>query len=122
MDSILTFAEPGILLPSELEAPFGVFLDGEDDFWSDDDLLCRSCQNLINKGCRWFVCYGPRSEAIHDRIDDVIVEQGYEGIVTTYHADESEAEVAQFFKDVALIEMKAGLILVSNRSTWARLF
>lgn len=122
MVSALTFSEPKAPLASAVERPFGVFLDAGDEDWGDDDFLRRSCLALMKAGCRWFVCFGPRAEAVHDRIDDFIVEHGYDGVVTTYHSDESEEDAAVFFTDVALMEMKGGLVLVRDRPRWARHF
>lgn len=88
MVSALTFSEPEAPLASAVERPFGVFLDTGDEDWSDGDFLRRSCLDLMKAGCRWFVCFGPRAEAVHARIDDFIIEHGYDGVVTTFHSDE----------------------------------
>lgn len=119
MKSVLRFSEPGTTIASAMESPFGVFLDADDKDWKDDEHLRRSCLGLLRAGCRWFVCFGLRAEAMHDRIDDFIIEYGFEGVVTTYHSGESRDDAATFFKDVALMEMKAGLILVRDPTIWA---
>lgn len=122
MVSTLVFSKPEVPLAMIVERPFGVFLDASAEDWSDDHFLRRSCLDLMKAGCRWFVCFGPRAETIHDRIDDFIVEHGYDDVVTTYHSDESEEDAAAFFTDVALMEMKGGLILVRDRHRWERHF
>lgn len=122
MESVLRFSEPRTPLAVTMDSPFGVFLDADDADWEDDEFLRHSCLELLKAGCRWFACFGARAEAVHDRLDDFIVEYGYEGIVTTYHSDESRQEAASFFKDVALMEMKSGLVMVRNPKRWARDF
>ena len=99
-----------------------MLLEADDANWSDDGFLRRSCSALLEAGCLWFVCFGERAEEVHDRIDDVIVDQEYEGVVTTYHSDESEQDVAQFFTNVALMEMKGALVLAQDKPRWARHF
>ena len=59
---------------------------------------------------------------VSSSIDDFIIEQNCDCVVTTYHSEESEEEAAEFFKDVALMEMKAGLVVVRDRAKWARHF
>ena len=115
------FLKPGAPLPS-MQCPFGVLLDAEDKDWSNDDFLRRSCTGLLAAGCLWFVCFGERAEEIHDRIDDFIVEQEYQDVTTTYHSEESEQDVAEFFTNVALMKMKSALVLVHDRRKWERHF
>lgn len=61
-------------------------------------------KSLISCGCKYFVCAGKCSESLHDFIDDVILEvssDGYEedndSILTTWHDDDADDEVADFF-------------------------
>lgn len=52
---------------------------------------------LLLAGCKTFVCYGPRCEALHDLVDDILVGDGHRGIehvMTSWHPGESAAEVA----------------------------
>jgi len=76
---------------------------------------------LLGAGCRYFVCFGRLAEVVHDRIDDVIVEEEYGGVTTTYHDDESEQDVAEFF-NVIRSEMKGGLVLIRDELKWNALF
>lgn len=122
MVTSVKFSEPAAPLVEGVEQPFALLLDADDQDWRDEEFLRRSSLALLEAGCRWFVCFGQRSETLHDRIDDTIVEKDYQSVVTTYHLDESEEEVAQFFKEVALMEMKGGLVLVRDKSRWAPLF
>jgi hypothetical protein len=118
----LIFSEPRTPFSPAMQDPFGVFLDADDKEWADDDFLHRSCLELMKSGCRWFACFGSRAEAMHDRIDDFIIEHSFDGVTTTYHSDESQESAADFFKDVALMEMKAGLVFVRDRLKWAPYF
>lgn len=122
MPPTLTFTEPSGMITSSLESPFGVFLDADDEDWDNDDFLRRCCLDLMEHGCRWFTCFGSHAEAVHDDIDDLIVRHGYDGVVTTYHSDETEKDAAEFFVNVALSEMKEGLVLVRNKARWASNF
>lgn len=63
----------------------------------------RLIQKLLHNGCEYFVCFGPESEAAHDRIDEVVEgrEQDERPIITTWHADETATDVAEFFVEVA---------------------
>ena len=125
METVGVFSEPGSPLPP-VKPPFGALLDADDEVWADDSHLRKASNSLFEAGCRWIVCFGERSEDVHDRIDDFIVEQSvfvgcadYEGIVTTFHNDESVAEVAEFFVTCALREMRGALILVQDKEEWA---
>lgn len=119
------FLEPGSPVPP-VDAPFGVLLDADDAQWADDDELRKSAVALLEAGCRYFVCFGERSEDVHDCIDDCIVEKtvlgghgDYEGVITTYHDDESVDAVAEFFVNCALSKMRGALALVRDRNRWS---
>jgi hypothetical protein len=119
------FSEPGSPLPS-VERPFAVLLDADDDEWGAAEQLRSVAMSLLEAGCRYFVCFGERSEEVHDRIDDCVVEKSvllgqgdYEGIITTYHADESVADVAEFFVNCALPDMRGALALIRDKQKWA---
>ncbi len=73
---------------------------------------------LLAAGCRYFVCFGEQSETVHDRIDDIIVEHGYDGVTTTFHCDESEQDVADFFMTIAFSAMNGALVLSCNQEKW----
>lgn len=57
--------------------------------------------SLIDAGCTYFVCFGPTSEEVHNRVDDVLMGRvPTSDIQTTWHDDEPIAEVLDFFFDV----------------------
>ncbi len=89
----------------EIEAPFAVLSEADEKGWRNDSFLNLRVGALLAAGCRYFVCFGSRSEEIHDRIDDVIVEHDYGGVTTTFHGDESAQDVADFFETIALSGM-----------------
>jgi hypothetical protein len=72
-------------------------------------------QSLLDRGCEYFVCFGTGSEALHDRIDDLVAERAAMvpdlKVVTTWHEDETLTEVAEFFVHVAAA--KEGSLLVA---------
>ena len=52
---------------------------------------------LLDAGCGYFVCFGEASEALHDRIDELLVERASpsdSAVMTTWHDDETTAEVS----------------------------
>ena len=125
MGPVRLFSEPGSSLPP-VEHPFGALLDADDDKWTNEASLRKASIMLLEAGCRWIVCFGERSEDVHDRIDDYIVEQSvsagrtnYEDVVTTFHTDESVDDVAEFFVTCVLQEMRGALILVQDEEKWA---
>lgn len=105
----------------EVEKPFAVLVDASDEDWTDGYHAEQLIKELLNAGCRYFVCFGPGAEAVHDRIDDVIVEHEYDGITTTFHEDESQDDVAEFFNRVAVTGMKGALVLVRDLERWKAL-
>ncbi len=117
------FIKPGAPLPT-VEHPFLVLIDVNDKEWLDDGFLCETCKHLLDGGCTWFACFGERAGEVHDRIDDIIVEriyegrEEYEGVVTTFHHDESEQEVAEFFACSVLPKLKGALVLAQDASKW----
>lgn len=126
MASVPQYLKPEESLPS-VEHPSGVLIAADDKDWLDDGFLCSTCRGLLEAGCTYFVCFGQRSEEVHDRIDDIIVErtcdgQGYDGVVTTFHSDESEQDVAEFFTHAVLKKLKGALILAQDVEKWAHYF
>lgn len=69
-------------------------------------------QALLDGGCHFFVCHGLVSEELHDRVDDLIIDQGPLEVVTTWHDDESDSEVVEFFLHVAGRERRSLLVVV----------
>ena len=106
----------------ELQAPFAVLVDASDQQWADPDLAARLIKELLAAGCRYFVCFGPAAEALHDRIDESFLEHELLGIATTFHDEESIEDVAEFFQTIALANMDSGLVLVRDLKTWRSLF
>jgi hypothetical protein len=101
-----------------LKKPFAALLDASDREWSDTAQVERLAKALLDAGCRYFVCFGPGSEVIHDRIDDVIVQHELNGVTTTFHEDEEQTEVAEFFTTIATVGMNDGLFLVRDVVKW----
>lgn len=113
----MTFSPPGEDLPV-MRAPFGVLVDVRDPEWESDAWRVRAVAALLSAGCRWFVCFGPGSEGVHDRIDDLIVDGDFEGVTTTWHDDESEGDVAEFFTVSVGSVVPARLLLVRDVERW----
>lgn len=105
------------------DEPSAVLLDARSDKWISREWLECKGTALIGTGCRWFVCYGPHAELVHELVDE-LVERDPEGIgvATTAHRDESVEDVAAFFRLVALRGMRHGLVLTENPEDWASLF
>lgn len=119
------FSEPGSSLP-RVERPYAVLLDADDDEWVDEERIREVALSLLEAGCRYVVCYGERSEEVHDLFDDCIVEKtvlgeqaDYEGVITTYHTDESVEDVAEFFLNCALPEMRGALVIARDGQKWS---
>ena len=117
MKTDLVFALPGAALPTVTE-PFAVLLDADDRFWAYDPALVGSILDLLRAGCRYFVCFGARAEDLHDRIDDLVIDGGYHGTMTTWHDEEDEEDVAGFFKHAAAAQMNAAVVLAGDRDRW----
>lgn len=71
---------------------------------------------LLDNGCEYFVCFGPGSEALHDRIDELSLERLDDAhtldATTTWHDDETPDDVAEFFFNVAGSKKSALLVAV----------
>src|SRR5687767_6884264 len=81
---------------------------------------------LLEGGCEYFICVGPASEALHDRVDDFIVERASSiahTVLTTWHNDETAADVAEFSWNIAAVKERTLLIaaLGPNDTELARL-
>lgn len=111
------FMMPGAPLP-DVPSPFAVLMDADDSDWADAALLRSTGRALLGAGCRYFVCAGRAAERLHDALDDVIVEDGYAGVPTTYHDSEGAEDVADFFRAVATVGMKGALVVVRNTHGW----
>ena len=108
--------EPGLL---EASGPFAVLIDTDDEAWSDPLRVRALGVELLESGCRYFVCYGHRSESIHDSIDDVIITSSdWESVITTFHDDEPKSDVVSFFLNDASGGMKEMLVWVESPLAW----
>lgn len=116
----IVVSSPDLPLPiSALKRPFAVLLDARDPEWADSLFLSRKAAELLDAGCRYYVCFGPDSELVHDQIDDVIVNHVCEvNVLTTFHDDETVEDVANFFMVVAMNGMAQGLVLVHDSVDW----
>lgn len=108
---------PGDSLPA-LEAPFAVLIDTDDDDWKDFQVIRKVGKLLLKAGCRCFVCFGQRSEYVHDCIDDLILDYQLDGVTTTFHDDETKEEVFGFLMSCAKNGMKDILIFARDISEW----
>jgi hypothetical protein len=84
------------------------------DAAEDSPELEQGIRSLLENGCEYFVCVGVASEALHDRIDDLIVESATaaaRAVMTTWHSDETPAEVAEFFFNIAAAKERTLLIV-----------
>ncbi|MGZ8316268.1 MAG: DUF7684 family protein [Telluria sp.] len=55
-------------------------------------------EQLLERGCTYFVCAGTYSEELHDRLDDIISSTKQKSeICTTFHNDDSLDDVVNFF-------------------------
>lgn len=104
-----------------IEAPFVALVDTNDEDWSEVRTAHRLGKRLLAAGCRYFVCFGPRSEEVHDYLDDLIVEEECHDVTTTFHDDESPEEVADFVLNCAAGGMKSVLVFVRRMSEWRRI-
>lgn len=118
-DTPISMCRPRDSLPkAELKKPFATLLDSRDPEWSDAVFLSSKSAELFDMGCRYYVCFGPRAEFVHDSIDDEILKKiSEEDCTTTFHDDEAAEDVATFFQVVAMRGMTHGLLLV-NDSDW----
>lgn len=102
--------------------PFAALLDTRDSAWSDGTWVRQQAAALIKEGCRYFVCFGPESEPVHDWIDDEIFDRDdLEEIYTTFHDDEPIEDVANFFQMIALQGMRSGVVLTLAENDWKTL-
>ena len=86
------------LLAAEQKRPIVALLtahDAEQDSIGLDPIIVA----LLEAGSDDSVCFGRASESLHDRIDEIVVERGLtqsRQITTTWHEDETGAEVVEF--------------------------
>jgi hypothetical protein len=91
-------------LPKIEVAPDVVLLSSweqdESSLWKIQPLIIE----LINLGCKYFVCAGKYSEELHDFIDDIVLtlpscrkQEEVNRIITTWHDTDTNSEVADFF-------------------------
>jgi hypothetical protein len=93
----------------------GLFTLGSEDQSRE---LESAIVSLLEAHCEWFVCFGPDSEALHDRIDEIVAASGVsedQTVLTTWHDDETAADVADFFFDVAGAREGSLMVVVSGQ-------
>jgi hypothetical protein len=119
--SRIRIAQLGEDLPI-VEAPYAVLIDADDNDWGDVSHIRAVGNRLLEAGCRYFVCFGRRSEAVHDYLDDLLVEGEWPLVITTFHDDETKEDVVNFFVNCATIDMNGALVLVGCISDWETYF
>lgn len=79
-------------------------------------------EKLLHKNCSCFICVGINAEALHDFIDDVIVDLSVsndsftsKNVITTWHDEDTSDEVSDFFLNFT--DIKNGVFLVLFSST-----
>lgn len=83
--------------------PNVVLLSSWEESESDLQEVKPLVEKLIDNGCKYFVCAGRYSEALHDFIDDVILDMALTNqhnnntIITTWHNTDTDDEVSDFF-------------------------
>ena len=108
-------------LPS-LEKPFAALMAADGFKSLDNEDLARWSKRMLEKGCRYFVCFGHESERLHDQIDEVVVNYNYSEVTTTYHGDEPIEDVVNFFLTCAVGDMKDAIIFSDGFSDWSKYF
>ena len=105
----------------EIEAPFAVLIDADDTDWSEVELIRSLGKTLLDYGCRYFVCFGQRSEILHDCLDDLLLDENYNDVVTTFHNDETKEEALDFLINCASLDMNGALVVVRDTTEWEML-
>ncbi|MGH2343561.1 hypothetical protein ACRC7T_19050 [Segnochrobactraceae bacterium EtOH-i3] len=101
---------------------FSVLIDTNDNFWSNKELVLKKIEHLIAEKCKYFVCYGVISEEVHDIIDDFIIEDDLnEDIITTYHVNESDDNVAFFYYKIVISKYNYNYVICQDKEKWKRL-
>lgn len=79
-----------------------------DESGASFETVVAAAESLLDRGCDYFVCAGTRGEALHDYIDEIVIDRelnrpewGERLIMTTWHNDETPADIAWFFVMVA---------------------
>lgn len=117
------FLELGDVYPGEMaEKPFAVLLDAHSGKWLDSKWAESEVALLLDYGCRFFTCYGQHAEYLHDFIDEMIENRDDLSIITTFHADDSDGDIAIFFKSIAMHDLDFGMVVVSDVNYWEKLF
>ncbi len=92
---------------NDLCSPFGSIIDCRDPEWANEDVLSRRVSYLIRTGCNCFICIGTGAEAVHDKIDEIIVaiDPGY-SISTTFLEDRPNEELVDLIHGMSVGETK----------------
>jgi hypothetical protein len=64
------------------------------------DTMGDLIKNLIDGGCRYFICAGKDSEFLHNYVDNIYLESSIDesdDFLTTWHDDETNEDIADFF-------------------------
>jgi hypothetical protein len=82
---------------------------------------------LIALGCKELCCVGPEAELLHDTLDEILVQQGFIEVVTTWHTDYLDA--CEYFllaaggREGALLALIAAhpeLVALIEHGVWER--
>lgn len=126
--TIITLQELGPFIEEHDNSNFVLLLVAEDE--NDIQTYTPLIENLIEKGCIYFVCAGRKSEELHDIIDDTIVimyldeedADDDEVIMTTWHSKDSIEDTAFFFKECTLFSesIKLQIAILNDQTAFHR--
>ena len=111
------WCKPGDELP-EVSTPFVVLIDADDAAWRRSSFVEQACQDLVEHGCRVFVCAGHRSEDIHDQLDGCLESRNLLDLPTTFHSDECPDDTVNFAMVYAATKTYKVLFLVQRQVFW----
>ncbi len=101
-----------------LRRPFAVLIDADESDWRLHCEVLELARQLVLAGCRFFVCFGRKSEIVHDLLDDILIEENLLEVVTTFHDEESARDVMSFFLGSTPSEFIDRLVFVNDMNRW----
>jgi hypothetical protein len=93
-----------------IREPIGAVVIASNDPLTDAE--CQAIAQLLDYGCRLFMCVGQGAEVTHDRLDETLISQSPDDVaMTTVHVDEPLEDVASFLV-VSLREQQSSTVLL----------
>lgn len=110
---------PGEVIP-EPNPPFAALIDASDSSWRSARFVGDFVEKQVQAGCEYIICIGEQSEALHDLVDEVLLDKSLTEVITTFDRVASEEEAIFLLIEVVTSNIQGRYLFIENSEAWKR--